>query len=33
LVHAVITLGCPENNAHDDVGQIDSMPVAEKPDF
>lgn len=24
---------CPENNAHDDVGQIDPMPVAEKPDF
>jgi hypothetical protein len=24
---------CPENNAHDDVGQIDPMPVAVKPDF
>jgi len=24
---------CPENNAHEEIGQIDPMPVAEKPDF
>jgi hypothetical protein len=24
---------CPENNEHEDVGHIDPMPVANKPDF
>lgn len=24
---------CPENNSHEDVGQIEPMPMASKPDF